>query len=651
MMIVHGLGAFDLWHSPNCWARQTVTVSPGDNLQALVNEYPPSTTFSLAPGIHRLQSVVPQSNDSFVGQAGAILSGAALLTTFSRRGAYWTSQVQVTQAASYPGECKSTSPACAFPEDLFFNNVPKTRVARLSSVGPGSWYLNYSTGTVYMGDNPSGHTVEISLRGYAFTGGAASVTISNLTIEKYACVAQSAAINGGADGQRWSIEGNEIRYNHGRGITSGNGMHIYNNNIHNNGQLGIGGSGTNILAQNNEISYNNYSGYSYYWDAGGVKFANAQNVILRYNYSHNNAGPGFWDLNSQNVTYNSNHASGNVEAGILSELSSNITISNNSIWSDGYNPDGSGIWWGAGILISNSSNVSVSSNFVINCMNGIGGILANRGNAPNWQPYLLKNVKVTGNTIHQATGMAAGIVVEGTGFDNSVYTSWNNTFQGNIYTLANPAGDYFYWLGELMPLATSAGEASGSGTGATASIAPSSLMFGNEPADTSSAPQIVTLSNPGGAALSITSITINGADPTDFSENNTCGSSVAAGGTCTIAISFTPLASGSRGASLTITDNAGGSPQSITLSGAGTHDVILTWNASPMSGVSGYDVYRGTTPGGESATPLNSSPVPGTTFADTNVQAGQRYYYVVKAISSNGITHSPESNEAAATVP
>src|SRR5579864_4419948 len=70
-------------------AQQTVAVNPGQNLQALVNQYPTGTTFSLAPGIHRLQSVVPKSYDSFIGQTGAILSGAALLTSFNQTGSYW----------------------------------------------------------------------------------------------------------------------------------------------------------------------------------------------------------------------------------------------------------------------------------------------------------------------------------------------------------------------------------------------------------------------------------------------------------------------------------------------------------------------------------------------------------------------------------
>ena len=135
---------------------QTVSVVPTDNLQTLVNEYPGSTTFSLAPGMYRLQTVTPQSGDSFVGETGAIMSGAALLTNFVQSGSYWTAQVSVSQQASYPGSCLSTSPVCMYPEDLFFNNVLKTRVASVADVAPGTWYLDYTTQTAYIGDDPSG---------------------------------------------------------------------------------------------------------------------------------------------------------------------------------------------------------------------------------------------------------------------------------------------------------------------------------------------------------------------------------------------------------------------------------------------------------------------------------------------------------------
>jgi len=651
VIIVNSLGGFDLWHSPMCRAGQTINVSPGQNLQALVNQYPAGTTFSLAAGVYRLQSVVPQNNDSFIGQTGAILSGAALLTTFNQIGAYWTAQVAVTQAASYPGICRPTSPACMYPEDLFFNNVLRIRAPNLAAVGPGSWYLDYSTGTVYMGDNPNGNTVEMSELPYAFTGAAANVTISNLTIEKYACVAQSGAIEG-SGGTNWAVGGNEVRYNHGRGISSGNGMYIYNNDIFNNGNMGLGGTGVNVLVQSNQISYNNYAGYSYYWEAGGAKFFGVQNLTVQYNYSHNNSGPGFWnDGNSQYVTYNGNQASGNIEAGILSAISSNITIANNNIWDDGNSPDGSGIWWGAGILISDSTTVSITSNTLSNCMDGIGEILSNRGYGPNGQPYTLQNVMVSGNTIYQTTGFAAGIVVEGSGFDNSVYTRWNNIFQANTYNLADPNGYYFYWLGQPMTLDAFWGIPSGGGSSPNASISPSSLTFGSCPVTEACASQTLTLSNTGTAALSITSITLTGSNPADFTENTTCSSSLAAGGQCTFVILFTPSASGSRSASLSITDNAGGSPQSAPLAGTGSHDVMLSWTGTTAPGMVGYNVYRGTASNGESTTALNSSPVSGTSYTDTNVQAGATYYYVVTAVNSSGANLTAASNEASAAVP
>ena len=191
----------------------------------------------------------------------------------------------------------------------------------------------------------------------------------------------------------------------------------------------------------------------------------------------------------------------------------------------------------------------------------------------------------------------------------------------------------------------------GTGTAAAASLSPTSLTFGNEPVDMISSSQVVTLNNTGSAALSITSIAFTGADATDFTQVDACGASVAAGGNCTIAILFTPAAIGTRVASLGITDNASGSPQTVPLSGAGTHDVILSWTDSTTSGAVGYNVYRGTTSGGESATPLNSSPINGTTYTDAIVQPGQTYYYVSRAVASNDVTQSANSNEVSATVP
>ena len=82
--------------------------------------------------------------------------------------------------------------------------------------------------------------------------------------------------------------------------------------------------------------------------------------------------------------------------------------------------------------------------------------------------------------------------------------------------------------------------------------------------------------------------------------------------------------------------------------GQGCHFISLAWGASTSSGVVGYNIYRGTSPGGESSTPINTGgPVVGLTYTDTNTVSGTKYYYYVKA--SNGTAESGASMEASAT--
>ena len=100
-------------------------------------------------------------------------------------------------------------------------------------------------------------------------------------------------------------------------------------------------------------------------------------------------------------------------------------------------------------------------------------------------------------------------------------------------------------------------------------LSPTSLTFASQTVGAASAAQTITLSNSGNAALSVTSIAVSGANASDFAETNNCGSSVAAGANCTISVTFKPAAAGARTAAISVTDNATGSPQSVSLSGTG----------------------------------------------------------------------------------
>ncbi len=93
------------------------------------------------------------------------------------------------------------------------------------------------------------------------------------------------------------------------------------------------------------------------------------------------------------------------------------------------------------------------------------------------------------------------------------------------------------------------------------------LNFGNQKAKTSSAPHTFTITNFGKTAVSLNSWTFKGAK--DYTQTNNCGTSLAAGTSCTISVVFTPKVTGPRNGSLTIADSDLTSPQVITLTGSG----------------------------------------------------------------------------------
>ena len=133
------------------------------------------------------------------------------------------------------------------------------------------------------------------------------------------------------------------------------------------------------------------------------------------------------------------------------------------------------------------------------------------------------------------------------------------------------------------------------GTGVAAPVvglSPSTLTFGTQGVGTPSAAQTVTLHNTGTAALSITSIAFGGTNPGQFSQSHACGATLSAGAQCTISVTFKPTTAGSMSASVTITDNAPNSPQSITLSGTGVRPTV---SVSPSSLSFGSQAVEGST--------------------------------------------------------
>jgi hypothetical protein len=159
----------------------------------------------------------------------------------------------------------------------------------------------------------------------------------------------------------------------------------------------------------------------------------------------------------------------------------------------------------------------------------------------------------------------------------------------------------------------------GSGTGVV-SASPTSLNFGTVTYGTTSASQVVTLTNMQNVPVNFSSI----AASANFNvASNTCGASVAAGANCTVGVSFSPNVVGSFTGALTFTDNAPNSPQVVNLTGTGGGTPVTLSTSSLNLG----NVPVGKTSSAKTVTLTNDQNV-SLTFSSIVVSAGF-------AISSN----------------
>jgi len=133
---------------------------------------------------------------------------------------------------------------------------------------------------------------------------------------------------------------------------------------------------------------------------------------------------------------------------------------------------------------------------------------------------------------------------------------------------------------------------------------PALLNFGAEAIGQTSAPFTTTLSNSGTTTLNISGVTVTGTAAADFTTTgNTCGITLAEGASCAVTFTFTPSATGTRTATLAITDSATNSPQNVTLTGIGSSSSV---SLTPSSLLFAPQVV-GTTSTSQTATLTNTS--------------------------------------------
>lgn len=420
-----------------------IVLHVGDNVSAIVNAAAAGTTFYFTPGVYRGVSLTPKDNQTFLGAEGAVLNGSALLTSFTHVGNAWVVGGQTQEGARNALQWADAVRG-GYPETVFVNDKPLQPVDALSKVAPGTFYFDYAADKIYIGDNPAGKTVEAGKLDRAFGGGAQNVTIQNLVIEKYDPPIQSAAVH---SQKNWTITNNEVRLNYGIGIISCDNSKIVGNFVHDNGEMGLGGNGKNILVEGNEISRNgSWSGINVFWEGGGFKFVVTDHLTVRGNYAHDNKGFGMWtDINNIHTLYENNVVVRNSGGGIDHEISYDAVIRNNTLVGNGFNAQSDTWMWGGQIQIQNSSNVDVYGNKLdmtgASGGNGITLIQETRGTGA-YGPYVAAHNHIHDNTIvsRDGNGKVGGAAWP---VELTALLSGANTWTNNHYFMAN--GDRFWW--------------------------------------------------------------------------------------------------------------------------------------------------------------------------------------------------------------
>lgn len=429
-----------------------VAVTVTDDVQKVIDAHPPGTTFCLAAGTYRLDMpLVPKRSDVLVGHQGATLNGSKILTGWWTDGRVWSTTGFLHPMADNHGECALSVPTCSYTEDVFFNKRRLRRVSYPSAVTAGTFYADYGTNIITIGDDPRSQLVEQAFAPSLIQATVDDVTVANFVIEQAANRAQVGAVESRqitpyAAGSGWRVLDNEVCLNHGVGIGFAGASTVTGNFVHHQGQLGLGSWGAGSVVSNNEISFNNTAGYSADWEAGGSKSWMTERQTLTNNYVHDNMGPGLWaDGGNINTIYEHNKITGNWCAGIQHEISYDTIIRYNEISGNGRRHKG---WaWDAGIQIQSSGGtnlIDIAYNVVTGNANGITVIDSGGRAGEQPAPHGPQKVWVHDNTITMLAGQATA-AVQDTG-DPSIFPTSTIRFEANTYHLGSLTEPHFFWV-------------------------------------------------------------------------------------------------------------------------------------------------------------------------------------------------------------
>jgi parallel beta-helix repeat protein len=425
-----------------------IVIHPGNDIQATISRSRAGSVFFIKRGTYRQQTLRLRENDVLIGEYGATLNGAKVLSSLSQEGDYWVATGQRDEGEVTDFNCSDKdTKICNFPEQLFLANVLLQQVTTLDELETGKWYFDYAGDKVYLADNPTGKLIELSVTPRAIEG-AGGAKIYNLVIEKYAASAGQVVVRTQAN---MLVENNDISFNSGVGLSLKNNVIARKNKLSYNGQYGVTAvQADDVLVEQNEIAFNNTKRLNHNYNGGGTKFVRTKGLTIRGNYVHRNYGTGLWtDFDNVDVLYEDNTVTANADNGILHEISGRARIVNNLVEGNGKH----------GIYISSSSDVVVTQNTLK--YNKSGLVARTNCRKGDTVKYRVQNVEFYNNIVYQRGsdeewpwGKAASLSIAqqcdawDDDYIRTYFNNMGNLFFFNTYYLSDGAD--FVWNNQEM---------------------------------------------------------------------------------------------------------------------------------------------------------------------------------------------------------
>lgn len=378
-----------------------------NNAAAIINANPAGTTFDWAAGLHRENAATlpTRTGDQHIGAAPdgngdptTFIKGSLELTSWTfdaGEGKWWHTVTQRGDGGTGSGIPEANGQHLN-TEGLFRDGEWLWRVSTLAAVQgtsfdhpgtgtnwyrwtyPATWYFDEAADRVWIGFNPAGFLMEISVNARLFQG-ADDLLLQDLDVAQFANQAQCGPIGGasGVDtGDGWELDNVRAHHCHGGGVGPHNDWYIHDTEIYRNGQIGISTNVNEIELGFCRLYENNLAGFATGWEAGGFKIAfsgTPSHTGIRA-FVHDceifdNNGPDAWtDIDNHEYLIELTYVHGGNSTGIKHEISYECEIRYCVVLACADNEDetafGNGPFLGLGnIEIQNSSGADVHDNY------------------------------------------------------------------------------------------------------------------------------------------------------------------------------------------------------------------------------------------------------------------------------------------------